>query len=107
MIITDGKIDDLDETIDELVEGSFLPLSIIIIGVGDADFSNMVYLDADKNPLVNSKGVNSVRDLVQFVPFLKYESNPKNLAMKVYEKIPRQLIEYYDQNDLDPINLYT
>ena len=105
MIITDGTIDDLNETIDELVEGSFLTLSIIIIGVGDADFSNMVYLDADKNPLVNSKGVKSVRDLVQFVPFLKYESNPKNLAIEVLKEIPWQIVEYYEQNNLDPTNL--
>ena len=40
-----------EPTIDELVEGSFLPLSVIIIGVGKADFSNMIYLDADENPL--------------------------------------------------------
>jgi hypothetical protein len=31
MILTDGVIDDIQETIDALVEGSFLPLSVIII----------------------------------------------------------------------------
>ena len=85
-----------------MVEGSFLPLSVIIIGVGNADFSNMVYLDADDYPLVNSRGVKAVRDLVQFVPFLKYESNPEYLAMEVLEEIPRQIIEYYEQNDIEP-----
>ena len=107
MILTDGVIDDLDETINELVEGSFLPLSVIIIGIGNADFSNMVYLDADENPLVNSRGIRSARDLVQFVPFLKYESNPENLAMEVLYEIPRQIVDYYDQNNIDPINLCT
>ena len=107
MILTDGIIHDLNETIDELVEDSFLPLSVIIIGVGKADFSNMVYLDADENPLVNSKGVKAARDLVQFVPFLKYELHPENLAMEVLAEIPRQIIDYYDQNDLDPIKLNT
>ena len=105
MILTDGIIDDLDETIDELVDGSFLPLSVIIIGVGKADFSNMVYLDADENPLISSKGVKSVRDLVQFVPFLKYELHPENLAMEVLAEIPRQIMDYYDQNNLDPDKL--
>ena len=105
MILTDGIIDDLDQTIDELVEGSFLPLSVIIIGVGKADFSNMDCLDADNKPLVNSQGVKSVRDLVQFVPFLKYESNPKYLAMEVLEEIPKQIIEYYEQKDIEPNNL--
>ena len=107
MILTDGIIDDMDDTIDELVEGSFLPLSVIIIGIGKADFSNMVELDADENPLINSKGVKAARDLVQFVPFLKYESNPEILANKVLEEIPRQIMEYYEQNNLDPIKLVT
>ena len=105
MILTDGIIDDIDETIEELVEGSFLPLSVIIIGVGKADFSNMEVLDADDNPLVNGKGVQAARDLVQFVPFLKYESDPEKLANEVLAEIPRQIIEYYEQNNLDPLNL--
>ena len=40
-------IDDMDYTIDQLVEGFFLPLSIIIIGVGKADFSLITELDTD------------------------------------------------------------
>ena len=38
LIITDGIINDMNDTIDEIVRGSSLPLSIIIIGVGTADF---------------------------------------------------------------------
>lgn len=35
----------------EIVKASILPLSIIIVGVGNADFSNMDVLDADDVPL--------------------------------------------------------
>jgi len=41
LIITDGIINDMQETINEVVRGSDLPLSIIIVGVGSADFSAM------------------------------------------------------------------
>ena len=41
MIVTDGSIDDLEETIDQIVKASFLPLSIIIVGVGDDNFDSM------------------------------------------------------------------
>lgn len=41
MIITDGIINDMQKTIDEVVRGSNLPLSIVIVGVGDADFESM------------------------------------------------------------------
>ena len=104
MILTNGKIDDINETIDELVESSFLPLSIVIIGVGYADFSQMKVLDADINPLINSKGEKACRDIVQFVPFLKYERNPEKLSAEVLAEIPRQLIEYYEQNNFIRIN---
>ena len=107
MILTDGMIDDVDNTINELVEGSFLPLSVIIIGVGRADFSTMNVLDADENPLVDSQGRRAARDLVQFVPFLKFESDPDRLAQEVLAEIPKQIIEYYQQNNLDPIKLTT
>ena len=107
MILTDGMIDDVDNTINELVDGSFLPLSVIIIGVGTADFSTMNVLDVDDNPLVNSRGVKAARDLVQFVPFLKYESNPDRLAQEVLAEIPRQILGYYQQNNLDPVKLTT
>ena len=105
MILTDGMIDDVDYTIDQLVEGSFLPLSVIIIGVGRADFTTMNVLDADDNPLVDSKGRKSARDLVQFVPFLKYESNPEKLAQEVLAEIPRQIVEFYQQKNLDPMKM--
>jgi hypothetical protein len=107
MILTDGMIDDMDYTIDQLVEGSFLPLSIIIIGVGKADFSMMTELDSDEKTLVDSNKRKSVRDLVQFVPFLKYEANPEKLAQEVLAEIPRQIIQFYQQNDLDPMKIST
>ena len=35
-------ITDMNDTIDRIVKGSSLPLSIVIVGVGGADFSAMV-----------------------------------------------------------------
>lgn len=58
----------MDKTIDLLIQAANLPLSIIIVGVGNADFSNMSRLDGDGG-LYSSKGVKAMRDIVQFVPF--------------------------------------
>ena len=82
-----------------------MPLSVIIIGVGKADFSTMNVLDADDNPLVDSNGRKSVRDLVQFVPFLKFEGNPERLAQEVLAEIPRQILEFYQQKRITPEQL--
>lgn len=43
-------------TIDAIIASSHLPLSIIIIGVGNADFKNMEKLDNDDLSMVDSKG---------------------------------------------------
>jgi len=37
----------VEATINSIIKSSHLPLSIIIVGVGDADFSDMVTLDGD------------------------------------------------------------
>ena len=65
----------------------------------------MVVLDGDKNPLIDSKGVKRMRDLVQFVPFNKFKYDPNKLAEEVLEEVPRQVIEYYTMNNLYPDNL--
>lgn len=41
LILTDGALTDFKVTTDSIVESSHLPLSIIIIGVGDANFNLM------------------------------------------------------------------
>ena len=102
MILTDGIIQDMEKTIDALVEGSFYPLSVIIIGIGNADFSKMEKLDGDEIPLISQKGIKRQRDLVQFVSFSKFEGDEEKLAHEVLEEIPRQIIEYYTLNFIYP-----
>ena len=105
MILTDGVIVDLQETIDALVEGSFLPLSVIIIGIGNDHFKEMIQLDGDKIPIISSNGIKRMRDLVQFVPFNRYRNDPNELAAQVLEEVPRQIMEYYTMNNIYPYNL--
>jgi hypothetical protein len=102
MILTDGQITDMDNTIDALVEASFLPISVIIVGIGNGDFGNMNILDADDNPLYDKNGRKADRDLVQFVPFNQFKDNPPKLAEQVLEEIPRQVIEYYQHKGIQP-----
>ena len=69
----------MDKTVDLIVQASNLPLSIIIVGVGNADFDNMNRLDGD-NGLYNSKGAMAARDIVQFVPFRDVQMSGDLLA---------------------------
>ena len=99
MIITDGIISDMDSTIDEIFIAAKLPISIIIIGLGNADFTNMEELDGDEIPLMNNKKEKVSRDIVQFVPFNKYEGNFNKLSEEVLAEIPVQVEEYYRSYD--------
>lgn len=74
LIITDGVITDLDQTRSAIVNASRLPMSIIIVGVGGADFSTMEFLDGDDGRLRSPTGEVAVRDIVQFVPFRKFQN---------------------------------
>ena len=105
MILTDGVIDDLQDTIDILVEASSLPLSVIIIGIGNEDFSKMEVLDGDEVPLKSRNGKIRTRDIVQFVPFSKFQNDAKKLSMEVLAEIPRQMIEYFQFKNLSPNKL--
>ncbi|KAF2074544.1 hypothetical protein CYY_004171 [Polysphondylium violaceum] len=101
MIITDGEITDMDNTIEAIVKASVLPLSIVIVGVGLDSFSSMVTLDGDDGPLV-SKGVRAERDIVQFVPLRNYASNPQELASETLKEIPGQLLSYMKKMNYHP-----
>ena len=68
MILTDGAIMDMPATIDAIISLSKLPCSIIIIGVGDAEFDSMEELDGDGGRLRNHREA-AQRDIVQFVSF--------------------------------------
>nr|XP_023675549.1 copine-2-like isoform X1 [Paramormyrops kingsleyae]XP_023675550.1 copine-2-like isoform X1 [Paramormyrops kingsleyae] len=105
LIITDGVISDMDETRHAIVQAAKLPMSIIIVGVGNADFTAMEFLDGDSSILRSYTGEAAVRDIVQFVPFRDFRNAPKEtLAKSVLAELPQQVTEYFKQRNLSPSN---
>jgi hypothetical protein len=95
LIMTDGIIYDMDLSKDLLCEAAALPLSVIIVGVGNADFSNMVELDGDEVPLTNKHGHRIERDIVQFVKYNDFKMDMTRLAAEVLYEVPEQIEKYY------------
>uniref|UniRef100_A0A4W4EE40 Copine-3 n=1 Tax=Electrophorus electricus TaxID=8005 RepID=A0A4W4EE40_ELEEL len=105
LIITDGEITDMDQTKQAIVNSSKLPMSIIIVGVGEADFKAMDVLDGDNGILKSPSGEAAVRDIVQFVPFKDFTNSPKEtLAQSVLAEVPSQLVSYFRMRGLSPVN---
>jgi len=50
---------------------TIVPLSLVLVGVGNGDMTNMDLLDADRQTL-SYRGVQAKRDIVQFVGKLKF-----------------------------------
>lgn len=98
LILTDGAITDASQTVDAIVQASYLPLSIIIIGVGNADFSQMNILDGDGTVLRSSKGLVAARDIVQFVPFREFsQRGASELAAEVLRELPNQVTDFFSR----------
>ncbi|XP_069695299.1 copine-8-like isoform X2 [Periplaneta americana] len=107
LIITDGVITDMQQTKQAIVRASGLPMSIIIVGVGGADFEAMDELDGDVVQL-SYKGVKAQRDIVQFVPFRNFQSHRDIVAAKAYlakevlAEIPDQVVGYMKSRNIRP-----
>ncbi|XP_007228266.1 copine-8 [Astyanax mexicanus] len=108
LIISDGVISDMAQTKESIVNASCLPMSIIIVGVGSAEFDEMIELDGDE-VRISSRGRFAERDIVQFVPFRDYIDPRGNhilsmarLAKDVLAEIPDQFLHYMRTRGIKP-----
>jgi Copine len=69
-------------------------MSIVIVGVGNADFSGMQFLDDSAKP--------GKRDIAQFVQFNKHGSNSAALTSETLREIPDQLVQYFQSRGIAP-----
>ncbi|ODN05578.1 Copine-8 [Orchesella cincta] len=128
VIITDGIITDMPQTKEVIVGAAHLPLSIIIVGVGRANFAAMDELDGDTVRL-SYNGKFAPRDIVQFVPYRDsytwmasvspdavqwysgYESTGKvakiRLAQEVLAEIPEQITSFMKSRSIVPVGRKT
>uniref|UniRef100_A0A7N6ADU3 C2 domain-containing protein n=1 Tax=Anabas testudineus TaxID=64144 RepID=A0A7N6ADU3_ANATE len=103
LIITDGVITDMDQTRSAIINASRLPMSIIIVGVGGADFSAMEFLDGDDGILRSATGEAAMRDIVQFVPFRQFQNaGTAALAQSVLAELPDQVTSFFNLFGLKP-----
>ena len=107
LLLTDGCIHDMRVTIDMIVKCSVMPLSIIIVGIGDADFSAMETLDSDEIDLVDGRQKPMERDIVQFVRLNDFrdpegKTDVDALAEAVLGEVPEQLVDYMGYMELLP-----
>lgn len=108
----DGVLCDLPQTKRSIIRASNLGISIIIVGIGSANFSAMVELDSDDGPL-EIGNMRATRDIVQFVELSKYinvdeqmnvvDADAENeLAKQVLFEVPTQVVNYFEMQGIKP-----
>ncbi|ORX79768.1 Copine-domain-containing protein [Anaeromyces robustus] len=103
LIITDGDVTSFRETLDAIVNNSGKAMSIIIVGVGDCNFTDMNILDSDNKKLVSSSGKEADRDMVNFIQLNKYrDDSPAELSQAVLNEIPNQLQTFVNKYRIVP-----
>uniref|UniRef100_A0A1I8I4Y4 glyceraldehyde-3-phosphate dehydrogenase (phosphorylating) n=3 Tax=Macrostomum lignano TaxID=282301 RepID=A0A1I8I4Y4_9PLAT len=94
---------------------SYLPVSIIVVGIGSGNFTEMELLDQDVW-LLEEGGQKACRDIVQFVELRKYlrvaadgsdgvRWSKVALAKDVLQELPSQILEYMRRRRLKPNRL--
>ncbi|KAI7838705.1 hypothetical protein COHA_007502 [Chlorella ohadii] len=92
LILTDGCIMDMANTVQAIVSASHLPLSLLIVGVGSADFAAMEALDSDDKRLQTASGQQAARDIVQFCELRPQQRDTvEGLAAKLLAELPGQV----------------
>jgi len=97
LILTDGAVTDIEQTKQSIRNACTAPLSIVIVGIGSADFSAMRFLDDFYQQ------ERSTRDIVQFVEFSRYKHDRAALTRETLSEIPDQLVEYFYGNKIMPL----
>lgn len=95
LIVTDGEVSDRFATAKCLDQVSGAPLSVVIVGVGNANFSSMQFLD-------DAAG-HGKRDIAQFVQFNKHSNSSVELTSETLREIPDQLVQCFQRSSIAPL----
>ena len=122
IILTDGDILDRQDVVDNIVESSSMPLSIVFVGLNtvysnnDEAFSYLNYLDTahelnedtnrtdgDRKPtLLDSDEKAAIRDVATFVRHEWVRENPDGFAKAMFKEIGDHMGAYYSRYPLVP-----
>lgn len=88
-------MENVKETKKQLIDASDDPLSVVIVGIGDADFKGMEFLEEHEPDKEGG------REITKFVRFTDYRSF-NALTEAVLDGIPDQLVSYFFERNVLP-----
>lgn len=104
VIFMAGVMSDFAEVLSLLQSVGKLPISFIIVDMSsntDLTFETLALKAIDNDNLTAKyDGKLLERDIVQYVNFRKYESNPVEAIYEIMSELPRQIVSYFQLNNL-------
>lgn len=97
LVLTDGIVNDLQST-QELVQSYRqlkLPLSVIMVGIGRADFSEFHKWNNEPS---------DIRGRFKFVEFREHQFDPDTLSRKALINVPHEIVDYFLGRNILPIS---
>jgi hypothetical protein len=94
VVIIDSPVNDLYQTLGNLVQSSFLPLTVIFVGIGNDNFSTMApVLDF---PLSDESGKRSIRKNVHFGELKTFNNSAEKLVEELLKDVPGEIEEFME-----------
>ena len=107
-VIIRGNIDknDIQKTIDAIIESSYLPLTTIVIGLGNIDYTEtrkIIY----SNKKLSSIGMQKLRNNVLFAALIgDFSNNVEELINWCLIELSKQIISFYNLSKSSPKDIY-
>jgi len=99
VILTQGDWDDLEAFKEQLALASNMPLSVVIVGVGNTA-PHLTTADSDRRLMRTTSGNVVERDFVQQVVYTDFRNDDRGFVHEVFAAIPYHLREYMMANQL-------
>ena len=107
-ILTRGALEnnDIQRTIDAMIESGYLPLTIFVIGIGKNDDFSQIKKVLGTNHKRTSLGMEKMRNNVLFASLVDDFSNDEKLISWCIQEFSKQIFEFYSLIKTTPENIY-
>ena len=107
-ILTRGALEnnDIQKTIDAIIENGYLPLTIFVIGIGKNDFSQIQKV-LGTNHKRTSLGMEKMRNNVLFASLIQdFSNDDERLISWCIQELTKQIFNFYSLIKTTPENIY-
>lgn len=104
VLLTDGDVCDPENVLNELIRANSLPVSIIVVGIGEEkmDMNEKIF---SKSFLQEKSAGGIVRDFLKFFywkDFLKLKKGSRQFLRDCFSELPMQIVRFYKMRGIVP-----